>query len=178
MQIEFTWSDRQFVLPGHVASKIGIGATRNVVIRGVRPDITEERLRDDLDHIHNLIVINVLFQHDDAYLSLNSIHNSMFARTCLMSRGTYKGMRIEWYPDECAQPLPKVEYPPRKETISLLAKKLNPIANRFQMLSLGGTEDGSEDDGSNEGTSANPSSLSTFLPTNHRSPWNARTAVV
>ena len=64
----------------------------------------------------------------------------------MMSRATYKGMKIEWYPDECAQPLPKLHHPPRKENTSAPSKKLNPMVNRFQMLNMDGTEDGSGDD--------------------------------
>ena len=173
IQLEFVWNDRQFVLPGHVANKIGIGATRNLVIRAVHPNITEQRLRDDLDHIHNLIIINLHFQNGDAYLSLNSIHNSLFARTCMMSRAMYKGMRIEWYPDECAQPLLKAPYLPKKENLQRLVKKSNPITNRFQMLNMDGTEDGTEDD-SDEDTVDISAGLTPFSPIGHRSPWNTR----
>lgn len=63
-----------------------------------------------------------------------------------MSRAVYKGMKIEWYPDECAQPLPKVQHVPKKESVPVTSKKLNPMVNRFQMLNMDGTEDGSEDD--------------------------------
>lgn len=177
LQLEFSWNDRQFILPGHVANKIGIGATRNLAIRGVHPNITEERLRDDLDHIHNLVVINITFQNGDALLSLNSVHNSLFARTCMMSRAVYKGMRIEWYPDECAQPLPKIQYTPKKETVQPAPKKSQPV-NRFDVLNMDGTEDGDED-GSDEEESAEATSLEDFsAPINHRSPWNARVVAV
>jgi hypothetical protein len=176
IQLEFAWNDRQFVLPGHVANKIGIGATRNLVIRGIHPNITEQRLRDDLDHIHNLIIINLFFRNGDAYLSLNSIHNSLFARTCMMSRAMYKGLRIEWYPDECAQPLLKTPYTPRKENPQRSVKKSNPVTNRFQMLNMDGTEDGT-DDASEEEAGDIPSGLASFSPIGHRSPWNTRPVV-
>lgn len=176
-QIEFSWNDRQFILPGHVANKIGIGATRNLIIRGVHPNITEDRLREDLDHIHNLIVINISFQNGDAHLSLNSIHNSLFARTCMMSRAAYKGMRIEWYPDECAQPLPRMQYAPKKDNAAQPAKKVNPMVNRFQMLNMDGTENGDEDSSDEESTDG-PSALGSFSPMNHRSPWNSRVVAV
>jgi len=80
------WSDRQFTLSGHVASKLGIGATRNLIIRRCDPNITEDMIRDDLEHIHNLVVIKVKFSGSSCYVSTNSVHNAMFARTCLMSR--------------------------------------------------------------------------------------------
>ena len=169
-QVEASWNDRQFILPGHVANKIGIGATRNLAIRGVHANITEERIREDLDHIHNLIVIGVSFQNGDAFVELNSIHNSLFARTCMMSRAAYKGMKIEWYADECAQPLPKIQHTPRREHRGPSpAQKHTATVNRFQMLGIDGTEDGSSDEDE-------PTALSDFssLTVNSRSPWNAR----
>jgi len=92
-------------------------------------------------------------QNGDALISLNSVHNSLFARTCMMSRGVYKGSRIECYPDECAQSLPKIQYVSKKETMPQPAKKLNPMVNRFQMLNMDGTENGSEDEEENDLTS-------------------------
>lgn len=129
-----------------MASKIYGGATRNLILRGVHPNITAERIREDLDHIHNLVVIDITFYQGNAFVSLNSVHNSLFARTCMMSRGAYKSARIEWYPDECAQPLPRSQYLPKKDTVVQPAKSLNPMANRFQMLNMDGTEDGSNED--------------------------------
>ena len=132
---------------GHVANKIGIGATRNLVIRNVNPKITEESIREDLNHIHNLIVIGISLQDGDMFIELNSIHNALFARTCMMSRLTYKGMKIEWYPDECAQPLPKAQYLFRRENrASSPAQKPIAAPNRFQMLCMDTTEDGSSDE--------------------------------
>lgn len=129
-----------------MANKIGIGATRNLIIRNVHPNITAERIREDLDHIHNLIVIDISFQNGNVHVSLNSVHNSLFSRTCMMSRAVYKGMRIEWYADECAQPLPKMPQPPKKENVAQPMKKVSTTVNRFQMLNLDGTEDGSEEE--------------------------------
>lgn len=90
-----------------------------------------------------------------------------------MSRAMYKGMRIEWYPDECAQPLLKAPFLPRKETIQRSGKKSNPISNRFQMLNMDGTEDGT-DEASDEDTVDVPTGLTSFSPMGHRSPWNSR----
>ena len=94
----------------------------------------------------------------------------------MMSRAVYKGMRIEWYADECAQPLPKIQHTPKKENVPQPAKKLNPMINRFEMLNMDGTEDG-EDDGSDEETTEAPS-LRGFSTINHRSPWNTRVVAV
>lgn len=96
----------------------------------------------------------------------------------MMSRATYKGMKIEWYPDECASPLPKTQLGPRKENLMPPPKKLNPMANRFQMLNTEGTEDGSEDVSEDDGEE-DSTVLAGFsaLKMHHRSPWNARTVV-
>lgn len=129
-----------------------------------------------LDHIHNIVVITVSFDNGDAYISLNSINNSLFARTCMMSRAAYKGMRIEWYPDECSQPLPKMQSAPKKGNLAPQPKKFTPAINRFQMLNMDndGTEDGSEE------TDEEPTVLSDLSSMNinsRRSPWNPRTVV-
>ena len=156
---------------GHVANKIAIGATRNIVIRNAHTNITEQRIRDDLDHIHNLVIVDISFEAGDIYIELNSIHNSLFARTCMMSRATYKGMKIEWYADSCAQPLPKFQRLLRKENRAPSpATKLSPVSNRFQMLVMDGTEESPEDD---DPTSTTLSNLST-LNINSRSPWSSR----
>ncbi|EEH04479.1 conserved hypothetical protein [Histoplasma capsulatum G186AR] len=144
--IEVTWSDRQFFLAGLVATKLANGASRNLVIRSVHPNLTESRIRDDLEHIHNLVVIDTTFDKGNAYISTNSVHNALFARTCMMSRLAYKGMKIEYYPDECARPLPKVQYVPKKVVPSPPVKKATPMANRFQMLNMDGANDSDEED--------------------------------
>lgn len=143
-RVEIRWNDRQFILPGHVANKIAIGATRNFVIYNRSPRHTEETIREDLDHIHNLVVVSIRFGGQNAYISLNSVHNAMFARTCMMSRSTYKGYKIDWYNDECAAPL---EAPaPRKNSIPT-KKKDAPIMNRFHLLNIDDEEGtGSEED--------------------------------
>lgn len=94
----------------------------------------------------------------------------------MMSRAVYKGMRIEWYPDECAHPLPKMQYTPKKEPIQPAPKKSQPV-NRFDVLNMDGTEDGDED-GSDEETAEAPSLADFSAPLNHRSPWNARVVAV
>ena len=153
MQLEFAWNDRQFILPGHVAGKIHTGATRNLVLRGANSTITANRLREDLDHIHNLVIVEINFDNEDAFISLNSIHNSLFARTCMMSRAAYKGMRIEWYPDECAQALPKT--PIKKAAKPAVINTQPAMPNRFQMLNLDGSAGDSspEDDDASSGFS-------------------------
>ncbi|ESZ93017.1 hypothetical protein SBOR_6588 [Sclerotinia borealis F-4128] len=150
-RVDIRWNDRQFILPGHVANKVGIGATRNLVIHNCNPKHTEEVIRDDLEHIHNLVVIKVTFNGSNAYISTNSVHNAMFARTCMMSRSTYKGSKIEWGHDECAAPLERrqsvhSDNPPA-------TKKKTPLVNRFQLLNIDREEDVSESEIENMVTS-------------------------
>ena len=103
-----------------------------------------------MEHIHNLIIISITYSEGNAYISTNSVQKATFARTCMKSRIPYNSMRIEYYPDECGEPLPKTTtYPPKEAPQQ--AKKLNPMANRFQMLSCDETED--ESDGQDELTS-------------------------
>ncbi|KAL8772341.1 MAG: hypothetical protein Q9209_002553 [Squamulea sp. 1 TL-2023] len=173
-RLSFEWSERQFYMPGHVASKLRVGATRNLVIRSVKPNITEQRLREDLDHIHNLIVISVAFEGGDVYLSLNSIHNALFARTCMMSRAMYRGMRIEWYPDECALPLPKMANTTRKEMVPPPKPKQAPMVNRFQMLNV---DDDVTEDESSVGDAEDDTMTTGFSPLkgSRRNQWELST---
>lgn len=152
--VAFAWSDRQYTMPNYIANKIGIGATRNLVIRRLYPKITENRIREDLDHIHNLVIIDLFFANGDAYLSLSSVRSSLFARTCMMSRVTYKGLQIEWYPDECALPLPQTPTPMKKEKVPPSDSNGKLMVNRFQLLNMdeGATEDGSSFGEENEPT--------------------------
>ncbi|KAL8906329.1 MAG: hypothetical protein Q9207_002104 [Kuettlingeria erythrocarpa] len=172
MQVSFAWAERQYILPGHLANKISIGATRNLVIRGIQPNVTEQSLRDDLDHIHNLIVINMSFDGRDVFLSLNSVRNSLFARTCMMSRAKYKGMRIEWYPDECALPLPKMQNSTKKQSAPPPKRPEAPMINRFQMLNMDEDGDATEN-GSSLAEDEDPTMSSGFtsLQASRRTPW-------
>ncbi|KAI7300029.1 hypothetical protein KC315_g17366 [Hortaea werneckii] len=119
-RIEVKWADRQYRLNNHIHNKILHGATRNLIIRNARSHgLTAAQIRADLDHIHNLVIIDISFRcpfsaaaaetvggGDDAYVETNAVHNALFARTCMMSRTGYKGCRIDFYPDQCAASLP------------------------------------------------------------------------
>lgn len=87
-QVDVRWNERErpYTLSGHVANKIGIGATRNLVVRRCDPRFTEETIREDLDHIHNLVVIKVEIKGGSCYIRTNSVHYAIIARTCMMSR--------------------------------------------------------------------------------------------
>ncbi|CAN8097277.1 unnamed protein product [Discula destructiva] len=142
-RVDVRWNDRQFILPGHVASKIATGATRNLVIRRCEPHLTEAVLRDDLEHIHNLIVVKVEFMNGSCYVKTNSVHNAMFARTCMMSRLKYKHNKIDWDVDECAQPIEQpVMVKPHKQAAATKQRSVN-MTNRFQLLNLDKDEEGS-----------------------------------
>jgi hypothetical protein len=134
VQLEFHWADRQFHVPNHVANKIANGATRNLVVRGVGGKLTTAQIRDHLDHIHNLVVVDITFRNGDVYISTNSVHNALFARTCMMSRTAYKGLRIEYFEDECAAPLPRVKV---HVPISPATFKTRPVTNTYALLSTG-----------------------------------------
>ena len=103
---------------------------------------TSDQIRDHLDHIHNLVVVDITFKHGDAYISTNSIHNALFAKTCMMSRTLYKGHRIDWYPDECAAPLPR---PSAKIPQMAPVKKTLPT-NPYAVLGLDIVDSDSEDE--------------------------------
>jgi hypothetical protein len=102
--------------------------------------VTEERIRDHLDHIHNLAVIDIYFKNGDAHISTNSIHNALFARTCMMSRTTYKGTKIEWASDECAVPLPQLTQRTRTPAMHIPVMAV-PMTNMFALLDTGSDAD-------------------------------------
>lgn len=148
-QIEVRWADRQFRLNKHVGDKIRGGATRNLVIRNAADKgLTEAQVREDMEHIHNLIIIDVTFRGKDAYISTNCCHNALYARTCMMSRSAYKGCKIEFFPDECDVPLPQRTFTPRATTAGATSKRSQktPIANRFGVLNIDGTEANSDEE--------------------------------
>lgn len=143
-RLEFRWSDRQFRLPNYVAHKISHGATRNILIRGAASKrLTTEQITEHLDHIHNLVVVDAKMVDGDAYISTNSIHNASFARTCLLSRTAYKGLRIEWYPDECATPLPQ-PLPRHHQTNQCPPAKSLQSANPYSLLGADLSDAGSD----------------------------------
>jgi hypothetical protein len=118
--------------------------------------LNEGGIREDLEHIHNLIVISVTINKGDIYISTNSVHNALFARTCMMSRSLYKGLKIDWYPDECANPLPRFQEKaaarpppfPAAKGFAKIRKTQASNSNLFALLDIDETEnnDTSEED--------------------------------
>ncbi|KAI1640221.1 hypothetical protein F4809DRAFT_591962 [Biscogniauxia mediterranea] len=150
------WADRHFHLAGHIAGKIVAGATRNLILRRCDPRHTEESIRDDLEHIHNLVVIKVDFIGSSCFIKTNSVHNAIFAQSCMMSRAKYKGSKIDWDVDECSQPLetiqkpiqkttPKTPQTPPKPQHALPAKKTIDLRNRFDTLRIDDEDDEVDD---------------------------------
>lgn len=76
------------------------------MIRNTNSNITPALIREHLEHIHNLIVVNIKIDQMSRSIVIctNSVHNAMFARSCMRSRAAYKGMKIEFGVDECAAP--------------------------------------------------------------------------
>lgn len=147
MQLELRWNDRQFHVPPHVANKIASGASRNLVIHGATGKLTADQIRDHLDHIHNLVVVDIQFRNHDAFISTNSIHNALFARTCMMSRTAYKGLRIDWCRDECAAPLPQLTSKTHTPAPAVHMKPMS-ITNRYTLLDTGSELESDSEDGS------------------------------
>jgi hypothetical protein len=137
-QIEVFWDDRQHYLQGHLARQIySNGATRNLVIRFAKPDMTEESIREDLDHIHQLEIVSIRFEFGHAWVSLNSVQQAVTARSCMGSRFKYKGTRIQFYPDECAEPLPPyVRRQPQPQPALSSKKSGYSFNNRFATLTV------------------------------------------
>ncbi|KAI1627760.1 hypothetical protein EDD37DRAFT_274729 [Exophiala viscosa] len=130
-KIDVAWDERQSYLTSSLANRItAFGASRNLVIRYVRRYVTAESIRDDLEHIHNLEVVKVHFSDGHAFISLNNIALAMTARNCMHSRQKYKGMRIDFHPDECAQPLRVEKFPKHV----LVKEDGIPLSNRFDAL--------------------------------------------
>jgi hypothetical protein len=138
-QMEVFYDDRQHFLPGYLARRIhNNGATRNLVIRYAKADMTEESIREDLEHIYRLEVVSCHFEFGHAWLSLNSVQQAVTARSCMGSRFKYKGCRIEFYPDECTEPLPPyVKRQPQSKPATLRSKKSNyNFNNKFATLTV------------------------------------------
>ncbi len=143
-RVRVSWPERHFVLKAHVANKIERqGASRNLVVRKATSRHTENSIREDLEHIHNLVVIAVKFEGESAFIETNSVANAIFAQNCMMSRAKYKGFRIEFGVDECNVPTPvKPVLVPSQ--VNTRQPKVEVPVNRFSVLDIGGNESGTE----------------------------------
>lgn len=135
-RLEVTWAEKQSDLTAFIQRQVyRQGATRNIVIRFAKKDMTEEAIREDLEHIHRLEVVDIVTANNHLFISLNGIQWAITARHCMLSRLKYKGTRIEFFEDECDQVLPPIEkkiYKKRQENHKRPATVS--MANRFAML--------------------------------------------
>lgn len=65
----------------------------------------------------------------------------------MMSRAQYKGLRIEYYPDECAAPLPRPTFKSRTPTPVTTSKPM-PAANIYALLDDGSNQESDSESGS------------------------------
>jgi hypothetical protein len=143
-RIEVSWSDWQMTPHRNMLNKLAQGQTRNLLLKNALNRVTEDEVTDHLEHIHNLTICYMFFKGYDLYVSTSSLVGATVARLCLLSRKTYKNMRIDFFPDECAVPLPVVELRPRYSTQAVVTRPISPRkavpttsnANRFNLLSL------------------------------------------
>ncbi|KAJ9499727.1 hypothetical protein LTR99_000355 [Exophiala xenobiotica] len=134
-KVSVTWNDRQAYLSESLARRIGIcEATRNLVIRFHKPYMTAESIRDDLEHIHNLEVVSIRFSKEHCFISLNAIPHALTARSCMHSRQKYKCVSIEFYPDECAQPIRPMPAKQNHNEADRDEKATIKLCNRFAAL--------------------------------------------
>jgi hypothetical protein len=110
--------------------------------------LTEQRIREDMEHISHLVIIDIKFRKADAYIYTNSIGYATFARTCMMSRVEYKGCKVWFFDDERDVALPqrmaKSFVPP---SMAAKQKSQKPVLpNRFGLLNAEGTEAGSDEE--------------------------------
>ncbi|UKZ78195.1 hypothetical protein TrVFT333_005930 [Trichoderma virens FT-333] len=124
--IDIRRSERFQHLHEHFAKRIANGTTRNLVLRNCSPTHTETSIRKDLDHIHGLEIVSIKFRSGMCHISTNSVASAI----------KYKGSRLEWDVDECAQPLNQVPARPRRRAPFPTApiRRSVYMSNRFQLL--------------------------------------------
>lgn len=132
-----SWDEKQRYMTGGIQKQIFChGATRNLVLRFPKPGVTEQTVRDDLEHIDLLEIVAIQNTGGHFYISTNSVGSAVTARSCMLHRSRYKGSRIEFYPDECAEPMPpipkRVAYDPPSNDQRGPRKEIS--LNRFEVL--------------------------------------------
>lgn len=101
-----------------------------------------------MEHISQLVIVDIKYRGVNAFVYTNSIGGATFARTCMMSRKEYKGCKIEFFDDECDV------MPPQRRTTSFVPssvaaqkKAQKPtLPNRFGLLNTEGTEADSDEE--------------------------------
>lgn len=85
-----------------------------------------------------MAIISVNFANGNAYISTSSVGGALYARTCMRSRAFYRGMRISFYEDECAEPFPRTRRSRVAAPVIKAPKKpKGPIYNPYEVLSQG-----------------------------------------
>lgn len=130
--------------------KIAAGASRNLILHNAARVVNIAEIREHMEHIHQFDIIHVEVRRKDVLIYTNSVHNALFARTCMISRKPYKGLRIGFFPDECAAPIPIMQ-PNHNYSASSVSSKISAPGNLFEMLSLDSSDEenrppGREDD--------------------------------
>jgi hypothetical protein len=134
-QIEVCWDRRQYSVPSHLARRVRDGATRNLVVRFIKDETTVDSVRQHLEHIHRLEVVDISIQGGHLFISTNAIIHAVTARNCMASRLEYKGHRIDFSADECAEPLSTTVNEQRSSTrTEKLAGNWRSNKNRFAPL--------------------------------------------
>jgi hypothetical protein len=147
-QIEVKWADHQFRIQHYIIDKMSQGATRNLLIRNAANNgLTEQRIRSDMEHISNLVIIAVKWRGSDACVHTSSVGHAITARACMISRNAYKGC-VDFLADECDVPLPQrvvqKSMPPPVEVKKNFGRTALP--NRFGLLNTEGTEADSDEE--------------------------------
>lgn len=126
--------------------RIAEGATRNILIQNaVSKGIYEQQIRDDMEHVAGLIIVDVVYHNSDAYVYTNSIGYAGYARTCMRSRASYRGCKIHFFDDECNVPLPQRKVTPSAPPV-VVKKSASLLPNRFGLLNTEGTEADSDEE--------------------------------
>ncbi|KAH7045849.1 hypothetical protein B0J12DRAFT_668864 [Macrophomina phaseolina] len=111
-RVNVDWANRQFYPNRATYNKIiSNGATRILRLCNAVRILTEQVIREDMEHIHNLVILQIKVEGNDMIIHTNSIQNCGFARTCMMSRMPYRLLKINFVPDVCAEPLPQRVHP-------------------------------------------------------------------
>ena len=148
------WADHQFRIHHHIVSKMTRGATRNLLIRNAANNgLTEQRIRSDMEHISNLVIIEVKWRGADACVHTNSVGQAITARACMISRNAYKGC-VEFLADECDVPLPqRIVQKTMAPTVEVRKNPgRTPLPNRFGLLNTEGTESDSDEENQDPNT--------------------------
>ncbi|KAB2580078.1 uncharacterized protein LTHEOB_5376 [Lasiodiplodia theobromae] len=149
-RVAVNWSGRQWTISPFIESKIMHGATRVLRLHEACRYLTEQNIRLDMDHIDNLIILDIKAQGNDLVVYTNSVQLCGFARSCMMSRKPYKSLKIGFERDDCDEPLPqrvRPNYANPARPSSQHTFQPRASGNFYDVLDLEPTED-EEDDNS------------------------------